>query len=151
MRIPLLFPLAIGLLLFSGCNPNTPSGPPEAVPTTKIDSASVAPPPARKVVTRTINGKGSTSDQKPVSLTLTMADTAITGKLTADATELQVTGMLDQQTGRCWLTDRAATGTWRGQLIIESFPADASASFTGTFIISDSGGQSVIKGDVTNL
>ena len=93
--------------------------------------------------TRAVAAKGRTEDGKPVALEAQVVDSSVTGTLTVDAQTLSVTGMLDDRTLRCWLKS-ADNQTFRGNLV----GTHTGDGVQADFIISNSAGETVIKGRV---
>ena len=90
-----------------------------------------------------LKASGKTEDGKPVSLDATLSDNDVAGTLTVGSRSLEVRGVLDGKTLRCWLRG-IGKDKFRGNLI----GTKKNNSVAGQFIISSNAGEHVIKGTV---
>ena len=112
-----------------------------ASPLSVDDDAPDAPP----AVIQSITATGKTSTDVKVALRIDIADSKITGTMTADSRVFEVHGMLDGDTVRCWLRS-SGDDSYRGHLIATR----RDATLAGTFVVSSNAGENVIQGAISD-
>ncbi|MBN2717537.1 MAG: hypothetical protein JXX14_16925 [Deltaproteobacteria bacterium] len=135
-------------ILAAGCGNDGPKATAQSERTpaeTSTKTVTSAGTQKRRHATRTINANGNTSDGQPTSLALTVDQNRITGNLIVDGSPLQLSGMMDGQTVRCWIEGDNRDG-FRGNLI----GLESNNTLRAEFTVSNNAGEKVIKGTLTN-
>jgi hypothetical protein len=101
--------------------------------------------PAAPAVIQTIAAGGKTADGIPVQLELKISDNTISGHLQMASRRLTARGILDGNTVRCWLGSDE-NEFYRGNLIASK----KDATLRGNFIVSNSAGEKVIRGTISD-